>query len=158
VFAVPSDTAAGVREQLAEVLEEWDDDEPPPVTAAEGDIGVALAGDGSDDAALMASIAYRELHEMGAAGHGADWLDEVVLGDDGPDESDQPQWEWRGPRPQRWGPAVTRAGGETIVVFQTQTDVGGHRLIRYEDRYRPGSLAARRRSDVLAEAAGGRVH
>jgi hypothetical protein len=158
LFAVPSEVADEVRADLSEELDDWDEDEPPSVEAAESDIGVALTGDGSDEAVLMASVACRELHEVGAAGHGADWMDEVVLGEDGPDESEQPAWDWRGPQPERWAPTVTRAGGELIVVFHTQTDVGGHRLIRYEDRYRPGALAARRRYDVLAEAEGGRVH
>jgi hypothetical protein len=128
-------------------------DPPDPPEDALDEVGAALAGDGSPASYFLASLALRELGEVGALGHGRAWSDEDVVLDDLP-EAD---WQWREPPPATLAPQVEVVGDDVTVRFVTHSARGGHRLTEHVDRYRAGSYVPRHEQRELARAAGGYV-
>ncbi len=164
VLAVPAGAAAGVRKGLENLLSDYDQDDPPEVEEAAADVGQALTGERSDRGLLLASLAVRELAEVGAAGHGWDWLEEQIVEGDGPLPQlptgwDAPEgvenWDWAAPRPHRWSPSVERSPSSATVRFFTYRAAGGHELACHTDTYGADGLAARRSRLTLARAPGG---
>ena len=164
VLAVPASVAAEVRARLEDFLADYDEDEPPAVEAAAADLGQALTGERSDRGLLLASLAVRELAEVGAAGHGWDWLEEQVVEGDGPLPQlppgwDPPErleaWEWDAPRPKQWSPRVEHSAPSVTVRFFTYRAAGGHELACHTDIYGPDGLAARRSRLTVARSPGG---
>lgn len=162
--AVPAARAGAVRQGLESVLPSWEEDEPPPVPDAAADVGVALLGERSPRGLLLASLAVRELAEVGASGHGRSWLDEQVVGGAGSlphlaadwgEPKDHMEWSWTAGPVYDWNPAVTVEDGGAEVVFYTYDPVGSHQLIRHRDRYGPTGLTAARSRTLVAEALGG---
>jgi hypothetical protein len=164
VVAVPADVAADVRTRLEHLLADYYDDDPPEVAEAAADVGEALIGERSDRGLLLASLAVRELAEVGAAGHGWDWLEEHVVEGDGalprlPAGWDAPEavddWQWDVPRHESWSPRVEHFTSTAIVRFFTYSAAGGHELACHTDTYGSEGLAARRSRLTVARAAGG---
>ncbi len=165
VLAIPLGSMARVRDDLGRAFADLDDDdEPPPVEGAAVDLGQALRGPRDDRGLLLASLAVRELAEVGAAGHGWDWLEETIVEGDGPlpelpDAWGAPlhpdAWDWGAARPSRWSPEVQRDPGSARVRFFTYGAAGGHALACHVDLYGGSGLVARRSRTTVARARGG---
>ena len=123
----------------------------------------AFDGDGSPRSYLEASIALRELGELGSHGHGRNWAQHVVLDTNPFTEGvppsvpldtlrvrDASEWRWEH-RPGCWRPTVIAAeGGGAEVSFIAFNPLGRFTLYQATDYYRPNDLRSRGGGRVLA--------
>ena len=162
VWAVSADVP---RAALAENCRLTGDASEPPPGALDDAMG-AIDGDRSPWSYLCASMLSRELGDLGAVWHGADWMHHRVLSGP-PWERRAKEWwvevlgtlrqedfRWLEPPPACWEPRVEVESDEVRVVFHTWYVAHGSRIERHIDRYRPGGYVAEREATVVAEGLG----
>lgn len=135
-----------------------------PRTDADLPARMVLRWDEADLAGyLWASVAARELEQLGCDWHGPWWSSEVLLGGTGRPviagagaAGAGPEVTWlavQDTAPTQWDPRVRRiADGKTVVDLFTFGARGGSRLWHHRDVYPAGSRLADQASVVIAEA------
>lgn len=152
-FAVPAHAVAPVEDLVVP-----DQFQPKPPPGALAHFMEAVIGDGSLRAYVQASIAGRELAELGAWWHGLEWSTHGLVGPG--DEPGRPavydgslyavepagmfdatEWLWSEQPPGDWRPRAERDDGDTVTVtFWTYSELGSSAVYEHRDVYRDGSL------------------
>lgn len=114
----------------------------------------AIEGDGSEWSYFSASILMRELEEYGAVWHGESWGTYSLLEADpwlNPPAQDparmnttlspKTNWTWVQDEPEDWLPQVEFLRGQPRVTFYAYSALGGERIVKFVDTYRPGTYA-----------------
>lgn len=126
----------------------------------------AIAGDGSLEAFLQASLLSRELSEWGAFGHGCAWLDHHLIDDDvlrgdaasrALDGARLPplpsNWIWTQGKPDSVSPSVRETNQGIVVECYSWSFTGGRALWRHRDRYQnENSYVSEARDELVAQA------
>jgi hypothetical protein len=142
---------------------------PPKPEGALGNVMEAIEGDDSPYSYLCASLLARELEQFATISPESEWLNCFVLDAD-PWRSDngvahtlagqgfrpeQHNWNWAGPRPEQWRPAVFMSQRSATVVFHAFSGVGRQRILAFEDRYLRGSYTFSRHEKAIAKGPAG---
>lgn len=120
---------------------------------------------------LWASLAIRELEQLGGEWHGLGWSTESLLGGSGRPEltadaeafsgdraPDLDAFSYVAERPSRWDPLVRReAKGAVRVAFFTFGARNGERIWQHRDLYEPGSTLPERSRTEIARGGFGYV-
>jgi hypothetical protein len=122
----------------------------------------AVVGDGSAWSRLCASIAARELREIGALWHGLAWTDEFVL-DRPPADDDlvakacrevltdvEEEWTWSEDPPLDWRPRVDVTKDRVDVEFHTFSLRGRQTITRHSDTYGSDDWEPQQSTAVIA--------
>lgn len=140
---------------------------PPIPDIAEINFMTLIEGDGSPMAYAMASLASREIAEMGAFWHGITWLTQRLLGRNPWTNggihggfhrqkiTDESKWKWHTSRPQVWKPVVVLMDGEQPIVRFHTFDEKSDTIIRHEDRYAAVGMTYESTTTELAAGGGG---
>jgi len=107
----------------------------------------AIAGDGTPESYMDASLFAREIAAFGAFGHGQRWSTHFIL-TRSPWETHDPasvqpdgspeEWQWTEPAPTSWVPTVEMADDSVTVSFYTLSKLGNQQITRFIDRYAKG--------------------
>jgi hypothetical protein len=140
---------------------------PKPYDALD-DVMEAIAGDGTAEAYLQASLLRRELKDFGALWHGILWGTHFVVDadplksvvDENADPMRTPQtkaadWRWLEPKPSDWTPRVTLEPDRAVVTFYTFSGFDKEALYRHVDVYRRDKYRPRVEEAKIAEGASG---
>lgn len=137
--------------------------EPPRPPEALDDLMEAVSGDDTALSYLSASILQRELAEFGARWHGCEWSTHEIVGSkplhparSGP-SGPAIKWTWQQPQPKDWKPQVIQSSGSIKVVFYTVSGLGGERIVKHTDSFKPGSYSFETEAIDVASAPGGYV-
>lgn len=148
-FAIPATAGAAPVEELV-VADQF---QPKPPPGARPHFMEALVGDGGLRAYVQASIAGRELAELGAWWHGLEWSTHALVGPG--DEPGRPavydgslyaveplgmfdaaEWRWSEEPPRDWRPRAERHGDETVTVtFWSYSELGACAVYEHRDVY-----------------------
>jgi len=123
----------------------WEPPHGPPGVGTHQAFMDAIAGDGSPQSFMEASLFVREARELGARWHAVDWLAESVLAEDpwrsgtlieGEPLSPRENWSWMLDQPSSWRPtAILFERGSASVRFFSHSPIAVQRIHANVDLY-----------------------
>lgn len=119
------------------------------------DLDSFLVCGGDTESYFACSLVLRELRELGALWHGADWSTHDLLLE--VESVSDPVWTWSEPRPDCFLPEVQHTRDDARVIrFYTKTDYERSRVVRHTDIYRSGQRI-QAQAEVIADGGMGYI-